>query len=213
MPGATRFAQPEVGEHVVAHDLVEDLVAEAGHRPEVGVGGGVADEAVDPAPGGEGGVDEVIEVLFAGDVGGDGEGLVAFGSDRGGDGLDGLGFAAGDDDAGAGAGELLGDRAADAAAGAGDHRDVAAEVEERGGHGDATMPGPGGSGKGSVGAVRGDRWYQRPRERQRLLPVLAARSGRACGCGGRFQWLDHGVACELRGAARVLEQGRSAPPP
>ena len=41
--------QPVVGDDIVVEDLAELLVADPRHRPVIGVGGGVADEDVDPA--------------------------------------------------------------------------------------------------------------------------------------------------------------------
>src|SRR5690606_39136213 len=65
---AHHLAQPVIAQHVVAHDLVEDLVAHALARTEVGIRGGVADEDVDRAQLLAGPVDHRLQVLLARDV-------------------------------------------------------------------------------------------------------------------------------------------------
>ncbi len=147
-PGRDAAREPQVGEHVVVHDLGEDLVGEAEQRAEVRVARGVADQDVDAAPLRQRGVDQLVDLGAVRDVAGDDQGLAAGVADARRDGLAGLALAARDDDAGARAGHGLGDRAADAAARAGDDGDFSGEVDD-GGHAlRVTMPRAVAAGKG-----------------------------------------------------------------
>ncbi len=121
-----------VGEHVVVEDLSELVVGYAGHRPEIGIGGGVADQHVDPAEFLLRLVDEMAKLVFRRDVRGDGDRrLAAHGCvDRRRRLFAGIEPARGDDHCRAVAGQGLGDGPADAARGPGDDRDAASQIEQ-----------------------------------------------------------------------------------
>ena len=121
--------QPQIGHDVVHHDLLEHVLLQPAERPEIGIGGGVADHDVDPAIGLARLGDQVLELRLVGDAGGHRRRLAALFLDALHHLLAGRQLAAGDDDLGAVRGHLLADRAADAAAAAGHHRHLAGQVE------------------------------------------------------------------------------------
>jgi len=129
--------QPVVGDDVVVQDLAELLVGDAGHRPVVGVAGGVAHQGVDAAPLRQRAVHQGLQRVFAADVGGHGQGRAGTvrGVDLGGHGLAGVLLARADHHPGAVLGQAVGDGAADAARRAGDHGHLAFQVEQ-GAHAD-----------------------------------------------------------------------------
>ena len=107
--------------HVGQEGLVGELVE--GHA---GGGAGVVDEDVDAAPGVVDGGDEVVDGIGVAEVGGDGEDLALGGAaDVLGGGLEDVGSAGADGDAGALAGEGGGGGLADALTAAGYERDAA----------------------------------------------------------------------------------------
>ena len=69
--GTTMRDQPVVGDDVVVEDLAELVVGDAGQRPVIGIGRGVADQHVDLAEGAIGFVDQVLQIVLGRDVGRD----------------------------------------------------------------------------------------------------------------------------------------------
>src|SRR5690606_3802346 len=117
---------------VVLKDFFELLVGDAGHRPGVGIGRGVADQDVDPAEGGARVIHQPLQIFLRGDVGrnGDGAALAMLLIDGDGDLFARPGLARGDDDARAVFGQTLGDSLANALGRAGDDGDLAAQIEQ-----------------------------------------------------------------------------------